>query len=350
MRQSVSQAPTPRQHDAMGILVTGATGFVGRHVADELARSGRRVRCLVRPRTDAADLERAGFEIARGEMLEQASLEEAVRGVDAVVHVAGLIAARSFREMRRVNEEGVGRLAAACARTPSPPRRFVLISSLAAAGPSRRGRPVREDDPPRPVSRYGLTKLLGERAAARTLPASIPLTVIRPPAVYGPFDRGIHGFFDAAARGIRLRVGTRPRRVSIVHGEDLAAGIRLALDVDRAAGRTYFVADPESYAIDDLIARIARAVGGRTRAVRVPEPILRVAGVVAEEIARWRGATPPFSRDKAREFLAEGWVCDPSRAMDELGWKPARTLDEGLAATARWYREHGWISSPRMSS
>jgi len=333
----------------MEILVTGATGFVGRHVADELARTGRRVRCLVRPATDASELERAGYAIVRGEVLDQGSLDAAVRGADAVVHVAGLIAARSFREMRRVNEEGVGRLAAACSRAPAPPRRFVLISSLAAAGPSRRGRPVREEDPPRPVSRYGVTKLLGERAAARTLPASIPLTVIRPPAVYGPFDRGIHGFFDAAARGVLLRVGTRPRRVSIVHGADLAAGIRLALDADRAAGRTYFVADPAPYAIDDLIARIAAAVGGRTRRVRVPDPVLRAAGVLAEEIARWRGATPLFSRDKAREFLAEGWVCDPRRAMDELGWRPARTLDEGLAATARWYRERGWIASPRMA-
>jgi nucleoside-diphosphate-sugar epimerase len=82
--------------------------------------------------------------------------------------------------------------------------------------------------------------------------------------------------------------------------------------------------------------------------VRLPEPVVRAAGVLAEEVARWRGATPLFSRDKAREFLAEGWVCDPRRAMDELGWRPARTLDEGLAATVRWYRERGWIPSPRM--
>src|SRR6185503_2201530 len=178
-------------------------------------------------------------------VLDQPSLDAAVGGADAVVHVAGLIAARSFTEMRRVNAEGVARLAAACGRARPQPRRFVLISSLAAAGPSRRGRPVREEDEPRPVSRYGLTKLLGERAAARTLPSSIPLTVIRPPAVYGPRDRGIHGFFAAASRGVRVRLGTRTRRVSIVHGEDLAVAVRLALGAEAAAGRTYFVADPE---------------------------------------------------------------------------------------------------------
>ncbi len=332
----------------METLVTGATGFVGRHVAEELARCGRSVRCLVRRTSDAADLERAGFSVALGELLDQPSLEEAVRGVDAVVHVAGLIAARSFTEMRRVNAEGVARLARASARAEVPPRRFVLVSSLAAAGPSRGARPSREEDAPRPVSRYGLSKLMGERAALRSLPGSIPLTIVRPPAVYGPWDRGLLAFFDVAARGLLLRLGTMPRPVSIVHGEDLAVGIRLALESPVAEGRTYFIADPEPHPIDELLARIAAAVGGRTRAVRVPEPLVRVAGVVAEEVARFRGATPLFSRDKVREFLAEGWVCDPGRAMRELGWRPARTLDEGLAATARWYRERGWTPSPKI--
>lgn len=333
----------------MDILVTGATGFVGRHVAEDLVRAGHRIRCLVRPGTDSRPLEAAGFPVVRGEVLDAGSLAAAVAGVDAVVHVAGLIAARSFHEMRRVNEEGVARLAAASSLASPRPRRFLLVSSLAAAGPSVRGRPVREDDPPRPVSRYGLSKLLGERAARGTLHPDVGLTIVRPPAVYGPHDRGIHGFFDAAARGILLRVGSRPRRVSIVHGADLAAGIRLALESDAAAGRTYFVADPETHPIDALLARIADAVGGRQRAIRLPEPLLRLAGVLAEEAARAADRVPLFSRDKVREFLADGWVCDPSRAMGELGWRPARTLDTGLAETAAWYRERGWIGSRSMS-
>lgn len=327
----------------MEVLLTGATGFVGRHAAHALAARGHAVRCLVRPSTQAAGLESAGFSVVRGQVLDQASLEAAVPGAEVVVHVAGLITARSFSEMRRVNEEGVTRLAVACARAPVPPRRFVLVSSLAAAGPSRGGRPVREEDVPRPVSRYGLTKLLGERAAARALPPSIPLTVIRPPAVYGPHDRGIFSFFEAASRGIRLRLGTRVRRISIVHGADLADALVRTAETGVAAGRTYFVADPQSHSLDDLLGRIAAAVGGRQLSLRVPEPLVRAAGALAEEVARWRRQAPLFSRDKATEFLQDGWVCDPSRAVRELGWRPARTLDEGLADTARWYREHGWL-------
>ena len=327
----------------MDVLVTGATGFVGRHTAEALAARGHRVRCLVRPPTDPRSLAAAGFEVLRGHLLDQAARAAAVAGADAVVHVAGMIAARSFHEMRRANVEGAGRIAASCRRVPAPPRRFVLVSSLAAAGPSLRDVPMREDEPPRPVSRYGLSKLLGERAVARALPLATERVVIRPPAVYGPRDRGILPFFQAAARGIRPRIGTRPRRLSLVSGIDLADAIRRAVEAPAAAGRTYFVADAESYELSDVLRRIGAAGGTRGRVVPLPEAVVRLVGVLAEEVAHARGQVPLFSRDKVREFLAPGWECDASRARSELGWAPARTLDAGLAETAAWYREAGWL-------
>lgn len=174
----------------MDVLVTGASGFVGRHAAEALRAAGAHVRCLVRGAEAAAELERAGFTAIRGDLSDAGRLAEAVAGCGAVVHVAGMIAARSFEEMRATNEGGAGRIAAACG-TGVPPARFVLVSSLAATGPSHGGRPVREDDPPRPVSRYGWSKLLGERAVRRALPSATSLVVVRPPAVFGPRDRGI---------------------------------------------------------------------------------------------------------------------------------------------------------------
>ena len=328
----------------MRVFLTGATGFVGRHVAESLASGGHELRCLVRSRERAAHLVDAGHELVVGGLLDEPVVSRAVEDVDAVVHVAGLIAARSRDQMRRVNVTGAGQLAAACRAASSLPRRFVLISSLAAGGPSAvDGGGVREDDEPRPVSCYGESKLDGERAVQRALPDGTALTVIRPPAVYGPHDRGIYEFFRAASRGVCLRLGSQPRAVSIVHGADLAEGVRLALEGAVAAGRTYYVADADSHAMDDLLARIVSAVGRKAISLRVPDLAVRVAGAVAEEIARLRGAVPTFSRDKVREFLAPGWVCDSTRAHEELGWKPARTLDEGLRETADWYRAAGWI-------
>jgi nucleoside-diphosphate-sugar epimerase len=327
----------------METLVTGASGFVGRHVAEALRDAGSSVRCLVRGEADAASLAREGFAVVRGDLSDARRLAEAVRGCGAVVHVAGMISARSFEEMRGVNEGGTGRLAAACGLAGTPPSRFVLVSSLAAAGPSSGGRAVREDDAPRPVSRYGWSKLLGERAARRALPRATSLVVLRPPAVFGPRDRGILPFFRAASRGVRPRIGLRPRSVSLVFGPDLADAVRRAVEAPQAAGRTYHVADPDARTLDETLLAIAGAVGMRTVEVSVPEALLRAVGVLAEETARLAGRVPEFSRDKAAEFLAPGWVCDPTRARNELGWAPRLGFAEALAATAAWYRTAGWL-------
>ena len=326
----------------MRIFLTGATGFVGRHVAAALTAQGHVLRCLVRSEARAAHLIEAGHEIIAGGILDARALRDGVAGVDAVVHVAGLIAARSYTEMRAVNVTGCGLLADACARSGHTPGRFVLISSLAAGGPSRAsGQGVREDDAPRPVSRYGQSKLDGECATRRGLPRGTGLTIVRPPAVYGPHDRGILDFFRAAARGVHLHLGSR--RISIVHGEDLARGVVAALEAPAAAGRTYYVANPDSHTMNDLLGRIVTAVGRSAVAVSVPEFAVRAAGVVAEEIARVRGVVPTFSRDKVREFLASGWVCDAARARADLGWTPSHAIDAGLRTTADWYRERGWL-------
>jgi nucleoside-diphosphate-sugar epimerase len=335
--------PPPEQDGDMRVLLTGASGFVGRHTAEALRRAGHDTVCLVRREADAERLAREGHAVVRGDVSDVGRLAEAVDGTDGVVHVAGLIAARSFHEMRDVNEGGTARLASACARAARPPRRFVLVSSLAAGGPSAPGRAVHEDDPARPVSRYGWSKLLGERAARRSLPGATALTIVRPPAVFGAWDRGIHAFFLAAARGLRPRIGLRRRAISMVHGPDLARGIVLALASDRAAGRTYHVADPVPVDLHDALSWIAEAVGRPTRVLPVPEVLVRAVGVVAEESARLAGRVPEFSRDKVAEFLAAGWVCDTARARDELGWTPASSLRPALEETARWYRANGWI-------
>lgn len=330
--------------------MTGASGFVGRHVADAFRAGGWTVRCLVRGDGAARELAAAGMEPVRGDLSRRDVLAAATDGCDTVVHVAGLIAARSFEEMREVNEAGTARVVSACGDAARRPGRVVLVSSQAAGGPSEPGRRTREDDPPRPVSKYGTTKLLGERAAAAALPEGVELAVVRPPAVFGPRDRGILAFFQAAARGIVPRVGSRPRRVSIVYGPDLADAIVRAAVRPEAAGRTYYAANEDTLAIGDVTARVAEAVsalptmrGRRMRTLPVPDFVVRGAGFLAEEAARLAGRVPEFSRDKAAEFLAPGWECDVSRIRAELGWTAATPLDRALADTAAWYASAGWI-------
>src|SRR5262249_17653397 len=189
------------ESDAMPTaFLTGATGFVGGHVARALLEAGWTVRVLVR------DASRASTGLLSGLTLDVASrdlsgtgLRDArLRGCDAIVHVAGLTKARRFADYREVNVAGTGRLIAA-ARDAAPGALFLLVSSQAAAGPAIGGRPVSASDPPRPVSWYGHSKLEAEEAVASTWTG--PWHVIRPGVVYGPGDRGLLQYFRMAARG-----------------------------------------------------------------------------------------------------------------------------------------------------
>ncbi|MHC4490097.1 MAG: NAD-dependent epimerase/dehydratase family protein, partial [Planctomycetota bacterium] len=170
-------------------LVTGGHGFLGSHLVDLLLARGFRVRCLLRPERPASVFAGRAVDIARGDLRRSEGLAAAVRGVDLVFHVAGLVTARGPAEFRAVNVEGTRRIAAAVGRVNPGSRPFFYVSSQAAAGPSRDGRPVREDRPPQPLTHYGRSKLGGERALSEVL-GGVAWSIVRPPAIYGPRDEG----------------------------------------------------------------------------------------------------------------------------------------------------------------
>src|SRR5262245_6007421 len=207
------------------VLVTGASGFVGSHVAENLASVGWRVRCLLRPTSSRRWLTRADYEFALGDVNDLHGIPEALEGMDAVVHAAGLTNALHPDEYFQVNAEGTLRLWMAAEQAKV--KRFVLISSIAAAGPGRGGEPQDETARPHPVSAYGKSKLAAEKAVLTTGGPVEPI-VVRPPTVYGPHDDDILIMALLAKRGWFPLVGAR--RLSLVHALDLAEGIRLALE------------------------------------------------------------------------------------------------------------------------
>ncbi|HKD11154.1 MAG TPA: NAD-dependent epimerase/dehydratase family protein [Thermoanaerobaculia bacterium] len=320
-------------------LVTGATGFLGGHVVRALDGLGWRVRALARDPPRAATLLPAGTEIYGGDLSAATDLEGACRDCEAIVHVAGLVKARGLEDYREVNARGTERLLRAAARS-APGALFLLVSSQAAVGPARMGRPVAESDAPRPISWYGLSKREGEEAVECLWAGA--WIIVRPAVIYGPGDRGLLTIFRAAARGM-VPVPGDGRHIQVIAAEEAAAAIARAVERRDLVGRRGFLCDPEPIAVRALCVAIASLPPKPARLVRVPDFAVRAAGLLASIGERALGRSLAFNSDKAREILAGEWVCDPLPLRRDLGLGAPTPLEDGLRETWNWYAACGWL-------
>lgn len=335
--------PQKKRAKAPLALVTGGHGFLGSHLVELLLAKGWQVRCLLRPERDITAFSGRPVEIARGDLRCADGLEEATQEVDTVFHVAGKIAALSPAEFHAVNEAGTRRLARAVEKSAPDCRRFVLVSSQAAVGPSLDGVPITEARAPRPVSAYGVSKLRGERALAAQL-RRVPWTILRPPAIYGPGDEALLPFFQLGARGLAPGLDGRGRRFNLLHARDVAAALFAAAVSPRAAGRAYFLADTQrGYRYRDLARVLESVFKRRMRRLPIPDMVLDLAGALVDEIAALTRVPQVFGRHKARELKVRWWLASPDAARRDLGWEPQIDLTTGFWETAAWYREHGKI-------
>jgi nucleoside-diphosphate-sugar epimerase len=328
----------------MTILITGGSGFLGSHVAEQLSRAGRKVRALVRKSSDTSFLRTLpGVELVEGAVDDRSSVFEAAKGVSGIVHAAGLVKARNPDEFMRVNAGGTENLVAAALENRATLRRFVLVSSLAAVRPSdASGSPIPEDAEPRPVTHYGRSKLAAERAALAKQ-GELPITILRPPAIYGPRDREIFAFFKSIKLGLLPLLGSTQNRLSMIYGADCGAACIAALDHDTPSGSVFHIDDGQVHTMEELIMLAERAMGRRAKVrLHLPRPLVATAAFGAELYGRFTNTAVMLTRDKLNE-LFEQWVCDGSRAQRELDWKPEVPFEKGITLTIDWYKQAGWL-------
>lgn len=326
----------------MRILLTGASGFIGKRLVPVLRSRGWQLRLLLRNPGKMKEVACAETELFPGDLETPACFSTALEGVDAVIHLAGLVTSWRSQELYRVNGEGTRALAQAATAIRGGPPRFLYISSQAAMGPNPPGRTRVESDLPSPVSEYGRSKREGE-IALENLGAALPWTILRPPAVYGPEDRALLPFFQMAARGTAILPARATMRFSLVHVDDLCEGIASALASPRSVGRSYFLSADEQPSVREVLTMMGESFGRRTRVVSIPGTLVWPLAAMVDVQAWLRRRPSFFSCDKMREMRASEWLCSSQRAAEDFGFRPRISLREGLRQTAAWYKQRGWI-------
>lgn len=328
------------------ILVTGASGFIGRHLSETLVAGGENVVGLTR---GPNPIPVSGVRTAlTSDLLDRDSLRQALSGIETVVHLAARVHARPQgrqdpeSECRRLNVDGTRVLLEEC--VAAGVTRFVFISSVKAVA-EQSETALDETTRPLPSDAYGRTKLEAERlvrAVARR--EGIHAPILRLPLVYGPgIKSNMLRLFSAVDRGVPLPFGSVRNRRSFAHVDNVIEAIRAVLRTPEAGDETFFVSDGMDLSTPELIRRIAAALGRRARLLSVPVPALRVAGrtgYLLSRIIRFH-----YTSDSLNALLGSLFV-DTSKLQHMTGYSPPVSVDEGLSQTAAWLHARG-AAGPR---
>lgn len=324
----------------MKAFITGGTGFIGSHLVDRLLDSGdyTEIRCLIR--NNEKWLKDKKFTRIKGDLNDLTVLKKAVKDVDVIFHIAGRVKAPTYEELVHANVDATENLLRIAQKQNVP--KIVVLSSLAAVGPSENG-PVTEDEPMNPVSMYGKSKKQMESVIHDLADGETSITILRPPAVYGPREDQIYSFFKMVNKRVCPIIGDGQHpKISMVYVEDVVNGILNAAEQDKRGVHTYFITGPKTYSWDEISGTTTKVLGKKALPIYVkPHFVEKIAGTV-EKAASFFGVYPVLNKEKAKELILE-WTCSGEKAQRELGYSPKFSLDEGISRTIHWYQMHHWL-------
>lgn len=313
----------------MKALITGANGFIGSHLVQELVNRGWAVSCLVRKTSRLESLQGSSVGMVIGDTRDKESLRQAVRGQEVVFHLAGAINAPDLKTYHEINAVGTLNLVEACLEENPALRKFVHVSSISAAGPSPSGTALREEDECRPISDYGRSKReaevfileRGDRLAA---------TIIRPPNVIGPRQKELADSIRLIRKRILPLVGTGETQTSLAAVGDVVAALILAAEKPESRGQIYFVTDGRAHSWREITRTVVEALGMRGPFLKVPYGVQYAVAAAIEAVARIRRKTPALSRAIVKDSRRYFWVYDSSKIERELGFRPSFEVTESI--------------------
>jgi len=330
------------------IALTGATGFLGSHIADRLLANGYRVRASVRATSDHRWLRDKPLETVEVSLSSSSpgsdsseQLDRFLADASGVIHCAGVVRAPTESGYIHGNVDTTRALLQAASRQPSC-ETFLLISSLAAAGPAPPQTPLLESTPCAPITAYGRSKLAAEQLLADPSWRLRPV-ILRPPALYGPRDNAFLPLFKLARAGWTVQIGHTMAGLSLVDGRDAAAAAVTLLETKSTTG-PFFVDDGHIHSWANLTAALALAFRRRIRTVTIPLGLL---GLLAKLVGSRRAQKLPMLHpDRMRDAAAPGWVCSGAKLRQETGFQARYDLNSGFRETLEFYVLNGWMNAP----
>lgn len=313
-------------HRPLAVL-TGGTGFVGRFIIADLISAGWNVRLLVRSEPLHPLIPELNAEIVLGDLSDQGALERLCAGADVVIHAAGLIKAKSRAGFFSVNEGGSTNLALAAAKM-APKARVLVVSSMAARAPE--------------LSDYAASKRAGEDAVTKN--ASGPVTILRPSAVYGRWDKETLPLFQMASKGRVFSPKAPAARICLINVADVSSAV-VAMAKAGNSDALYELTDEtvDGYTWNEIAQAAGHSVNISPHVVGIPPFILRAAGHISGIGARLIGKTPILTAGKVREMLHGDWSSSQSKQPPSEIWRAQVTLYEGFSDTAKWYETQQWL-------
>lgn len=327
----------------MNAVITGSNGFIGSSLVKNLLAEGADVRCLVRSKPDADKddgVKRYVIDYTNQEsILESGALNNA----DVIFHVAGVTKHLTLEGFRAGNVLPTKNLIEAASIQAPSLKRFVLVSSQAAAGPaSHLEQPVTEHKPPEPIEEYGLSKLEAENIL-RESSLSFPYTIIRPTAVYGPRDVDFLPLFKQIGAGRGIYPGNKDSYISLIHVQDLVDGILRAATSDRSKNQTYFLTNEESITWQQVYQAISSVLGTAIWELNIPFPLIAFAARLGDLYSKLTGTVSILNSKKIELAKPKLWICSADKARKEFNFTPTIQMAEGMATTFEWYKKHGWV-------
>ena len=323
-------------------VVTGANGFVGSHLVDLLLEKGFKVRCIVRKSSNLRWLKDKDVEIIDSGLRDKDGLRKAFNGAQYIFHVAGVVKSKKPQGYFDANVENTRVLLDTALEFKDKIKRFVIVSSQTATGPSLDGNPVTEKTECKPITTYGRSKLAQEKLAMSYM-SQIPITICRAPAVYGERDTEILIYFQTFVKGLTTSIGFDKKLVSLIHVRDLVEGIVQASLSQNAEGQIYFISSEKFYSWEEVGELTSKILNKKPIRIKVPHFMVYLIAAIAQFFALFKKTATTLNIEKARDITQHAWICSTEKAKTELGFKENISLEEGIKQTTDWYKEMKWI-------